>query len=163
MANKCWRWVQARQMTAAATSARFICNGALRFHPAPGTHVGNIHKTPRNRRAFLCFHRPITVGTPNNRRLIHAILHNPSPTAVSASCVSNRFLSAFLSWRTGPAELAPCAAIWNESSLRNLRLADFFEQLWCPCNTLKIFEQGHIPERIAWSHANALTNWGAVA
>src|SRR5262245_49034740 len=27
-----------------------------------------------------------------------------------------------------------------------------FEELWCYCNTLNIFEQRHIAERIAWSH-----------
>jgi len=26
---------------------------------------------------------------------------------------------------------------------------DFFEELWCYCNTLKIFTQGHIVGRIA--------------
>jgi acyl carrier protein len=35
------------------------------------------------------------------------------------------------------------------------------EQLWCYCNTLKIFEQRHIAGRIAWSHANA-TNGGLI-
>ena len=59
---------------------RLVCNGALRFHAAPGTHVANIHKTLLKRRAFFCFHRLITAGTPNDRRRIHTILHNPSPT-----------------------------------------------------------------------------------
>ena len=57
-------------------SVRFVCNGALRFHAAPGTHVANIHKTLLNRRAFFCFHRLITAGTSNDRRVIHSILHN---------------------------------------------------------------------------------------
>src|SRR5262245_5066143 len=43
------------------------------------------------RRAFFCFHRLITAGTSNDRRLIHSILHNPSPHP--------QFLSAPLSWR----------------------------------------------------------------
>jgi hypothetical protein len=67
-----------------ATSARLVCNGALRYHSAPATHVAHLHKTLRNRRAFLCFHRRITAGTPNDRRVIHTILHSPSPTAVAA-------------------------------------------------------------------------------
>src|SRR6516165_8696187 len=34
-------------------------------------------------------------------------------------------------------------------------------QLWCYCNTLKIFKQRHIAERIAWSHEERIsTNWG---
>src|SRR5262245_18083597 len=52
--------------------------------------VANIHKTLL-RRAFFCFHRLITAGTSNDRRLIHSILHNPSPHP--------QFLSAPLSWR----------------------------------------------------------------
>src|SRR5262249_36537042 len=60
------------------------------FHAAPGSHVANIHKTLL-RRAFFCFHRLITAGTSNDRRLIHSILHNPSPHP--------QFLSAPLSWR----------------------------------------------------------------
>jgi hypothetical protein len=58
------------------SSVRFVCNGALGFHAAPGTHVANIHKTLLNRRAFFCFHRLITAGTSDDRRAIHSILHN---------------------------------------------------------------------------------------
>jgi hypothetical protein len=64
-------------------SVRFVCNGALRFRAAPGTNVANIHETLLNRRAFFCFHRLIAAGTSNDRRVIHWILHNPSPTAVA--------------------------------------------------------------------------------
>jgi hypothetical protein len=76
-------------------SARFVCNGALRFHAAPGTHVANIHKALCNRRAFPCFHRQITTGTPHDRRVIHSILHIPSPRS---RCLSRQidFLSASL-------------------------------------------------------------------
>jgi hypothetical protein len=55
-------------------SVRFVGNGALRFHAAPGAHVSNIHKTLLNRRAFFCFNRLITAGTSNDRRVIHSIL-----------------------------------------------------------------------------------------
>jgi hypothetical protein len=68
-----------------SNSARFVCNGALRFHTAPGTDVANIHKTLGSWRAFLRFHRLITAGTPHDRQIIDTILHNPSPTAVAAS------------------------------------------------------------------------------
>jgi hypothetical protein len=34
----------------------------------------------------------------------------------------------------------------------NPPLADFFEQLWCHCNTVQIFTQRHTAGRIAWSH-----------
>ena len=98
-----------------ATSARFVCNGALRFHAAPGTYVANIHKTLSSRRAFFCFHRLITAGTPNNRRLIHAILHNPSPTGESLLFGPQqisylRFYRGALACRTMRAR---CAAISN--------------------------------------------------
>ena len=43
------------------------------------THVANIHKTLCNRRTFFCFHRLITAGTSNDRRVIHTVLHSPSP------------------------------------------------------------------------------------
>lgn len=33
---------------------------------------------------------------------------------------------------------------------------NFFEQLWCYCNTLKTFAERHIVGRIAWSHLNEL-------
>src|SRR5499433_3064546 len=35
-----------------------------------------------------------------------------------------------------------------------------FEELWCYCNTLNIFEQRHIAERIAWSHPPTAFNLG---
>jgi hypothetical protein len=60
-------------------SARFVRNGPLRFHATPGTDVANIHKTLGSWRAFLSFHRLITTGTPHDRRVIHTILHSPSP------------------------------------------------------------------------------------
>jgi hypothetical protein len=63
-------------------SAHFVRNGAFRFHAAPITYVANIHQTPRNRRTFLCFHRPITAGTPNDRWIIHTILHSPGPQSL---------------------------------------------------------------------------------
>jgi len=37
------------------------------------------------------------------------------------------------------------------------------QQLWCHCNTLKIFKQRHIAGRIAWSHEQRIsTNWGGI-
>jgi hypothetical protein len=73
---------------------------AIRLHDAPSTYVANIYQTLRNRRTFLCFHRPITAGTPNDRRVIHAILHSPGPRS---RCISPKMnlLSEFLSWHTG--------------------------------------------------------------
>ncbi len=145
-----------------ATSARFVFNGALRFHPAPGTYVANIHKTLLKRRAFFCFHRLITAGTPNDRRLIHTILHSPSPTGnrclLRPKQISYlRFYRGALTCRT---MRAPSAAISNLASgqapLRkahcrhvNPPLADFFEQLWCCCNTLTILKESPTAERIA--------------
>jgi hypothetical protein len=35
-----------------------------------------------------------------------------------------------------------------------------FEELWCYCNTLNIFEQRHIAERIAWSDPPTAFNLG---
>jgi hypothetical protein len=58
------------------SSVPFVCNGALCFHPAPGTHVANIYKTLLNRRVFFSFHRLITARTSNDRRVIHSIVHN---------------------------------------------------------------------------------------
>jgi acyl carrier protein len=37
-----------------------------------------------------------------------------------------------------------------------------FEELWCHCNTLKIFTQRHIAERIAWSHAPTQSTIGGL-
>ena len=81
-------------------SMRFVCNGALRLHTAPGTHVKNIHKMFHNRRAFLSFQRLITTGTPHDRRVLHSILHIPAPRS---RCLSRQidFLSASLSWHAG--------------------------------------------------------------
>lgn len=53
----------------------FVCNGALRFHPARPTHVPNVHETLRNRSALFGFHRLMTAGAPNNGRFIHLVLH----------------------------------------------------------------------------------------
>jgi acyl carrier protein len=39
---------------------------------------------------------------------------------------------------------------------------DFFGQLWCYRNTLKIFTQRHTAGRIAWSHANAFQRIGGL-
>jgi hypothetical protein len=39
-----------------------------------------------------------------------------------------------------------------QRTLLNPPLADFFEQLWCHCNTVQIFTQRHTAGRIAWSH-----------
>jgi hypothetical protein len=81
-----------------SNSARFVCNGPPRFHATPSAHVANIHKTLGNWRAFLCFHRLITTGTPHDRRVIHSILHIPS----SPQLRQIDFLSASLSWHAGP-------------------------------------------------------------
>src|SRR5262249_52086091 len=75
-------------------SERFVRNGALRFHATPGTHVANIHKTHCNRHAFLSFHRLVTTGTPHDRRVIHSMLHIPSPRQLLHSAPTD-FLSAF--------------------------------------------------------------------
>ena len=77
-------------------SARFVRNSALRFHAAPGTDVANIHKTLCSRRAFPWFHRQITTGTPHDRRVIHTILHSPSPAVAAV------FLSAPLTCAAEP-------------------------------------------------------------
>ena len=37
-----------------------------------------------------------------------------------------------------------------------------FEELWCYCNTLKIFEQRHIAGRIAWSHDQRIRRIGGL-
>jgi acyl carrier protein len=37
---------------------------------------------------------------------------------------------------------------------------NFFEQLWCYCNTLKTFTQRHIVGRIAWSHRKRIPRVG---
>jgi hypothetical protein len=71
-----------------APSARFVCNGALRFHPAPGTYVANIHKTLLKRRAFFCFHRKITAGTPNDTASLS--WHTGLPNALGPSAPSDR-------------------------------------------------------------------------
>jgi hypothetical protein len=46
---------------------------------------------------------------------------------------------------------APSPASWQ----------NFFEQLWCYCNTLKTFTQRHIAGRIPWSHPNVFSELGA--
>ena len=86
-------------MATYTNSVRFVCNGALRFHAAPGTYVTNIHKTLLKRRAFPCFHRPIAAGTPNDRQVIHTILHSPTPRQSLLVASQTDFLSA--SGRTG--------------------------------------------------------------
>jgi len=42
-------------------------------------------------------------------------------------------------------------------------LADFFEQLWCYCNTVQIFTQRHTAGQIAWSHTSAFQRIGGVS
>jgi hypothetical protein len=64
-----------------------------------------------------------------------------------------------------PAE--PFAAPSVPSDRRGCSAFDFeqspggFEELWCYCNTLKIFEQRHITGRIAWSHDQRFGELGA--
>jgi hypothetical protein len=41
-------------------------------------------------------------------------------------------------------------------------LLEGFEELWCYCNTLKIFEQRHIAGRIAWSHDQRIRRIGGL-
>jgi acyl carrier protein len=60
----------------------------------------------------------------------------------------------------------PClqivAAAQPSSRSRGASGRDFFEELCCYCNTLKIFAQRHIAERIAWSHANVFDAGGRI-
>src|SRR5262249_48949859 len=46
------------------------------------------------RHAFLSFHRLVTTGTPHDRRVIHSMLHIPSPRQLLHSAPTD-FLSAF--------------------------------------------------------------------
>jgi len=48
-----------------------------------------------------------------------------------------------------PLRLLPCLQIVSDLSLDFERPPGGFEELWCYCNTLNIFEQCHIAERIA--------------
>ena len=77
------RAAQANVRLATCNFSALVCNSALRFHSAPATHVAHLHKTLRNRRAFLCFHRLITAGTPHNRRVIHPARVRPSLNVVA--------------------------------------------------------------------------------
>ena len=89
-----------------------LARRGLRFHTAPGTHVANIHKTLLNRRAFFCFHRLITAGTSNDRRVIHSILHN-QPHRTCRLTPQMNFLSASLACAmpAEPLRLLPCLQI----------------------------------------------------
>src|SRR6266446_2699134 len=75
------------------------------------------------------------------------------------------FLSASLSWRNGSRTLAAPSV---PSDRRGCSAVDFerppggFEELWCCCNTLKIFEQRHIAVRIAWSHDQRIQRIGGL-
>ena len=62
-----------------------------------------------------------------------------------------------------PLRFLPCRQIvaaaqpWISSDL-----PEGFEELWCYCNTLKIFEQRHIAGRIAWSHDQRIRRIGGL-
>jgi hypothetical protein len=67
-------------------------------------------------------------------------IHAPRGTFAPTQCGSS---ATVLSRRTQGSALPPTyPAAWQ----------NFFEQLWCYCNTLKTFTQRHTTGRIAWSH-----------
>ena len=71
------------------------------------------------------------------------------------------FLSASLSWRNGCRTLA-APSVPRVSAFDFERPLGGFEELWCCCNTLKIFEQRHIAGRIAWSHDQRIQRIGGL-